>query len=653
MQFNKIILQNVGAYKGIHEINLTVTPPNNVILFGGKNGAGKTTLLNSIKICLFGAFTYGYTSDNNNYYDKIIALLNRGAFAENEKHYQIILEFTETENYLSNTYRFQRHWVLENSKPKELFSIMKNGKYLSDKEKSIYHSRLKENIPIELFNMCLFDGEEISRIVNNDQLADYLKSSSRVLFNLHLFSSLEDDLKQYIKQIQKSNSLNDQENALFEMDDELSHLYNQNVDLLNKETEYRELNSVYSEKIKVLKQDFEINGGLENQKRTEIQDEVSRIESIRESNSQKIKEFVATHLPFFITRELLLNVKEQMNLEQELETKSKVESILTHENLNNITKQIFNNVSNETTLELQDKILSLFSSTNPDKLHAASIAQKTEVEHVEFLISNIKINDYHSIIKKNQQLLIESKKLRDQLDIHNSTQDFQKMITEIETYSKEIATNDRKLLDIEIELEKLSSKIIDHEKQRDIMKAKLLDSKKSTNAFSMAKKVQKLSEDFRSQQTKKKLQLVQIEATKIFNNLLRKKNYISSITIDSDTFELTLYNYNHFIVNKDVLSSGEKQILLLSVICAMFKVAGIRFPFVFDTLLGRLDQSHRKTVLSNLIPYCSDQVLILSTDSEIDDELYNIVNKFTSAEFTMNFSIENESISITEGFFNK
>ena len=51
-----------------------------------------------------------------------------------------------------------------------------------------------------------FDGEDISRIVSEEKIPDYLQDAGRILFNLDLFVNLEKDLQNYRQQHAKKNS---------------------------------------------------------------------------------------------------------------------------------------------------------------------------------------------------------------------------------------------------------------------------------------------------------------------------------------------------------------------------------------------------------------------------------------------------------------
>ena len=49
------------------------------------------------------------------------------------------------------------------------------------------------------------------------------------------------------------------------------------------------------------------------------------------------------------------------------------------------------------------------------------------------------------------------------------------------------------------------------------------------------------------------------------------------------------------------LSAGEMQLLVSSIVWAMFKVSGRKETFVFDTPLARLDIDNRLSFINNII----------------------------------------------------
>ncbi|WP_214607604.1 hypothetical protein, partial [Mycobacterium tuberculosis] len=87
----------------------------------------------------------------------------------------------------------------------------------------------------------------------------------------------------------------------------------------------------------------------------------------------------------------------------------------------------------------------------------------------------------------------------------------------------------------------------------------------------------------------------------------------------------------------------------LTVIWAMFKVSEWKLPFVFDTLLGRLDQDHKKALIQHFIPRCGDQVLIFTTDSEIAHDQFQLIKDITSLCYTLEYNQIQETAEIVRG----
>jgi DNA sulfur modification protein DndD len=217
MIINEIQLTNIGPYKWINTFDLRPDSDKNVILIGGENGAGKTTLLNAIKLGLFGSYGYGFKTENAEYYKRVQAILNQTAKKEGDNNYSIKLDFSLIDNFEKIDYVLYRFWKFNNNSLKETFELVANGNHVSEYEKELFQSKLKEIMPPQLLDLCLFDGEEIARIVNEDLLSVYLKDLSKVVFNLDLFETLEDDLDNYSNQTIDAKKMEASEQELYNL----------------------------------------------------------------------------------------------------------------------------------------------------------------------------------------------------------------------------------------------------------------------------------------------------------------------------------------------------------------------------------------------------------------------------------------------------
>ncbi|GJM75264.1 hypothetical protein HMSSN036_74800 [Paenibacillus macerans] len=76
------------------------------------------------------------------------------------------------------------------------------------------------------------------------------------------------------------------------------------------------------------KKDFEIHGGLIQEKRQELVTKVNRIENQRKMNTDKIKNFINSILPFYIARNQLEEVDRQLRIEKQYDSFEFVASAL-------------------------------------------------------------------------------------------------------------------------------------------------------------------------------------------------------------------------------------------------------------------------------------------------------------------------------------
>lgn len=137
----------------------------------------------------------------------------------------------------------------------------------------------------------------------------------------------------------------------------------------------------------------------------------------------------------------------------------------------------------------------------------------------------------------------------------------------------------------------------------------------------------------------------------MLKKILRKQNYVSSIVIDPQTYEVRLLDHQKEYLEKSTLSAGEKQILLLSIIWSIFKCSGRKVPFIYDTLLGRLDKTHKASILKDFIPNTGRQAIVLSTDTEIDELHYNLLKNHIAKEYMLDFDVEKNSTKIHNKYF--
>jgi DNA sulfur modification protein DndD len=114
---------------------------------------------------------------------------------------------------------------------------------------------------------------------------------------------------------------------------------------------------------------------------------------------------------------------------------------------------------------------------------------------------------------------------------------------------------------------------------------------------------------------------------------------------------VTLYDRKDNVINKGSLSSGELEIYAMSMLWALAKTSGQKLPFIVDTPLARLDSKHRDNLVELFFPYASNQMMIFSTNTEVDQQYFDQLEPFIGQAYNLEYCEESKSTVVKEGYF--
>ena len=176
----------------------------------------------------------------------------------------------------------------------------------------------------------------------------------------------------------------------------------------------------------------------------------------------------------------------------------------------------------------------------------------------------------------------------------------------LELYLQEKGGLERTLEGIDAQIESLRKEIRKtEEKQVEL----LLLSRKEDLAQRATDALSNMKQEF-IEETRKSVE----KSTKdVFDQLAWKQDQFQDIKISGD-FRMEIID-RYGLPTRRELSAGERQVLSLSFICAMARIAGEEAPLVMDTPFGRLSKNHLKAVAEHL-PDLAPQLVLFVTDSE-------------------------------------
>ena len=167
----------------------------------------------------------------------------------------------------------------------------------------------------------------------------------------------------------------------------------------------------------------------------------------------------------------------------------------------------------------------------------------------------------------------------------------------------------------------------------------------------LANRVGRALQQYEDRLLDRKLAQLQAEFVSRFNLLARKGNFVADVRIDRTSFDATLVDRSGREIRKSSLSAGEKQIYAIAMLWALARTSGRPLPMIIDTPLARLDSEHRMALIECYFPEASHQVIVLSTDTEVDDALLERLRPSISHTYRLDFDPERGGTTATPGYF--
>lgn len=695
MKINKVVLYNFNSYEGFNEFDFSSkSEKKNIALIGGKNGAGKTSLFSAIKIALYGPLSFGYVGVNPVYISKIKDCINSKSFQNDVVEAWVQLSISLMIEREVREYEITRKWNYTKQKLEEHYFVKVDGTILEEQELSYFQNYLQGVLPPDLFEFFLFDGEEVGSIFSTSAYNTYIKNAVYKLCGLDTFEIIRKYTNGYA-----GKAVGEDEEATHEEYEKLrtqvEELEQSSLELEAKIQEYeQDLERIETELIEV-ETAFKKAGGISETERQKLLQELSEEERAKIESLTKIKLFVEGMMPFFILRDFTSDVSKQLELEEQSNIYSYILQKLNKTELEEIlaSRQV---VNDETVNALMDFLTRKFKpkgfKEGSKPLHDLS---KEDIGHINAMISDIDSFDVDAmveLIQKRKSSLERTMEINRILKSAMTDEDASKYKERENSLLKEKEEATKGLYESKMRLTEIRDQVASATQQREHALQMLKSTAQNRHVFELSAGIANMMSSVLTNKTeniKRKLEELIVEKlTKIY----RKNNLITHIEVDDD-FQFNLYQdaryratellhlinnlgkeafyveigkkgmqqllnqckadnlaeIQAFLENYDArkrldlfkridisrLSKGERQIFILSLYWAIIELSGQDIPFVIDTPYARIDANHRKEISQKFFPNISKQVIILSTDEEINEEYYALLKPYISKEYLL------------------
>ena len=667
MRIKRLTLNNIGSFAGEHSFLFqTDNPQKQIVLIGGRNGAGKTTLFESIRLCLYGYKLYGYRQNSQTYTNKIKRLINDKVKSASPATAGIIMQILIEDGYANSVFEISREWILNGNALKESLCVYKDGDLLTAEQMQDFDNYLMQIIPPALFNFHFFDGEKVSNFVFNRANGQAFRKAFLQICGLDTFDLIEEQLQHNTRTTKgDSQNLIQEEYAAARM--KLTEAKESHIAALQKIQETQAEIDALQDQITILDADMKKYGGVEDDDWKLYEKEIQGEESKREELRHILKAAANDVIPFIILKDQLQALKHQLTVEGKLKRNRLFKDKFSDPHLKEKLQQELKVGIDSPQIELSDEfMLALYKALREDiSEHEVEFLQVSENDSMELLakIHHYQNYDIQSLIDAEKSLeksLARTKELRAQMDskeVVDSNHYLAKkneLLLQLDTARQQSFAEKDALSQAEIVLqtaEKAYQKA--YEKYRAMLKEKSVSDMAARALLAFSELKQNLYAKYISQ--------VEEAFSRNFHNLISKTDLIDGIYIDS-AFEVVAYKMQEvdiapvfkaiqeygeeyvftsigeraYKIIKDSsfsdgkitvpikveqhFSAGEQQIFVMSLYQSLAEIRTSELPFVIDTPLARIDSEHRKNILDYFFSRLPGQVIILSTDEEINNQ---------------------------------
>lgn len=641
MKIKSIRLNNIGSYKGSNNtLFLDTDKHKNVVLVGGKNGSGKTTLLNSIKIGLFGPYAFGLKTDATLYYRSLRQLFNYIEARKKESSYGVEITFEIVENYITNEYIFLRSWRKKGDDIAEELRATKNGVILQPEDIEIIQTKLKEIMPPAVIDTMLFDGEKIAKIIEDDEIAGFLKDIISVSFNINVFDKMEEDVNLYIEKEKTRNVFSTDQIKIIELKKEYEESKKRIRTLVDIGEKYKKALENERFKLKNLVKRFKNYGGITEEQKDLSYKLLEDFENRRKDNLAIIKNFLEEDVVFYLNKEMINSINKRIS-------KEKPVILLKY------TDEIEEYLKSGATKKIREELQNIVVGEDFEIRLNASSRLADQIRDLQKKFEDLPMENIKLALASTREDLKGTRELKTVIDNNENanSMDFQKLLREIKASKILVEDLENKLIENEKEKKKADNESNIALVKLETLEAKMDGSIKEENSFDVARRILNVTEEFRKKQIAKCLTDISFLATKKFNEITEKNEYVSEVLIKPESYDVVILDRDGIEKNIQLLSAGEKQLMVSAIVWSIVKLADRNMIFTFDTPLARLDRDNRLLFVEKILSTISDQVLILSTDEEIVGPILAKLSERISEKYLLVYNEKTGRTKIEKGYF--
>jgi DNA sulfur modification protein DndD len=652
----ELVLHDFGVYAARQTLALAPPDPSRPItLVGGLNGSGKTSLLDALLLALYGPLAPLAARRGLSYEAYLRRMIHRAAPIPEAA---VELAFKTYRGGSEDRYRIKRVWrASKNGGVAERLEILRNG-HLDRQLSETWPEHVETFIPRGVAPFFFFDAEQLETFADVDKAREVLRTAIGALLGLDLVQKLFADL--LVLERRKALSLGTSATR-----SEIDSLQGRLEEL--RRTEERTVHDLAAAQVRLERctkhlrdreDRFRLDGGELFHRRKQIEDERDSILTRMRLVDDELRDAAAGAACLLLAADLIPQLRDQLESDQERRHSDELFEILEARD-SRLREHLRSLGLPSEALELVEKALGEESKRFPRLPATTTFALPAETLSALRDIENRVLPELRVVCESRLTEVEQLQQALDDAERSLGAVPAPEAIAELERHVHEGAGHltaareahlaaEQRLLDVRKEIadrERRLSRVVES------VTREALDGADSQRVIRYSQRVRETLAHFERRATAYHTRRIEEFILQALSQLFRKDNLITHVRIDPETFVLELHGSQGVPMSADELSAGERQLLATGVLWGLAKAAGRPLPVVIDTPLGRLDTIHRTYLIERYFPQVSHQVIILSTDDEIDATAYRQLERHVGRTYRLDFQGEQEATKVLAGYF--
>ena len=658
MILRSIIVENFGLYSGSNEIDLVPRRRQGgespIVLIGGKNGAGKTTLLEAVRLALYGRRALGARVAQSEYEAYLRGCVHRAVGA---REAAVGLEFDYAEAGIVHRYRVFRQWVVRDKCVTESLTLDKDGAAITSVPREEWHYFLQELIPPGVSQLFFFDGEKIREIADGEEDNEHLAHAVRGLLGIELVGRLRTDLGLFLARHQREDNTGTAARLEAVIRD-LGTMERRTARLTEEVAELTTARDSQARAAEQIRRRFIAEGGDAAAQRGRIEGERDEVGRAIARGQHELRDLANGLLPFTLAPRLVDSFRTALEKSGSENNRPDFAdglhgALKAWRDKKRPKPKRQASWNDEHWSDLARFIDAWSEGSNSEMTLSPAFIEVGDGTVAVARLSEVEASIRPRAVALAQELDALTGRLRE-IETALSRADNAAagvLLDELRLAEQRVGSTEALLQAKQAELKGLRGQQVTMERERRRFLQEQAGTAAAAERAALAARAAQALADYERQLLEHKLGQLRTEFVRQFNHLARKGDLIADVKIDPESFTATLVDSQGREVPKAALSAGEKQVYAVAMLWALARTSGRPLPMIIDTPLARLDSEHRSNLIEHYFPAASHQVVLLSTDTEVDEALLSALGHNVSHTYRLDYDPVDGRTIVSPGYF--